>query len=361
MKKHMVMALGLAWIAVFCLAGAAGAVKFRYENLGTLGGNQTYTTFDFKEAGINNAGQVVGSSFTAGGVQHAFVKSPGQAMVDLGSIIPGSSESYALCISKLGIIGGYYNDTSGDHAVEWSQFMGMYQYASLGGTDSQVLGINDAGDVAGIATVAWYLHAHVQPQGGTSQDLGMLPGDIASNARGINNSQTIVGYSQNSGGITTACFWSPSGPSWTAAAPLFGVAASRAFAINNLGQAVGTVTISNLNHAVLKSPGQALQYLGDLNPTENSLAFDINDSGWVVGYTSKFGGGACLWTPVEGKQDLNKLVVNLPEGVWLIHAMAINKRGEIAGYMSTGGSDQANGVFKLTPISNPPSSLLLLD
>ena len=80
-----------------------------------------------------------------------------------------------------------------------------------------------------------------------------------------------------------------------------------------------------------------------------------------MGYTSKFGGGACLWTPVEGKQDLNKLVVNLPEGVRLIHAMAINRQGEIAGYMATDGSGLANGVFKLTPIVVPlsPCSCLI--
>ena len=170
-------------------------------------------------------------------------------------------------------------------------------WSSLGGTNSQVLGINDAGDVVGISDLLGYFHAHVKPKGGTGGDLGMLPGDIASNARGINNSQTIVGYSQDSGGIFTACFWSPSGTSWTTAAPLFGVANSKAFAINSLGQAVGVVTISTLNHAVLKSPGQELQYLGGLDPIENSLAYDINDSGWVVGCTRQVRWGSLFMDP----------------------------------------------------------------
>jgi len=47
-------------------------------------------------------------------------------------------------------------------------------------------------------------------------------------------------------------------------------------------------------------------------------------------------------------------VVNLPPGVTLAYAQAINKRGEIAGYT-------VNSVFKLTPIAEPPLSLLLLD
>jgi probable HAF family extracellular repeat protein len=362
MKKHVVMALGLAWIAVFCLAGSSEAVKFRYENLGTLSSNQTYTDFDFKEAGINDAAQVAGISPAEGGVIHAFVKSPGQAMVDLNlGLPPGSGEGRAKCINNSGVVGGYFHDGTGNHACVWVPSGGQYLWSSLGGINSQISDINDAGDVAGMSDVLGNSHAYVKPKGGTGQDLGMLPGDFGSWARGINNSQTIVGYSYASGGISTACFWSPSGGSWTAAAPLFGVADSKAFAINNLGHAVGVVAISGLNHAVLKPPAQELQYLGGLNPIENSLAYDINDSGWVVGYTSRFGGGACLWTPFDGKQDLNQLVVNLPEGVWLVHAMAINKRGEIAGYMSTDGSGLPNGVFKLTPISSLPTSLLLLD
>ena len=142
MKKHVVMALGLAWVAVFCLAESSQAVRFRYENLGTLGGNQNYTGFSFKEAGINNAGQVVGHVFTEAGVKHAFVKSPGQDMVDLGLIIPGSGESRARCINNSGVIGGFFNIT-GDNACVWVPSGGEYLWTSLGGDNSQVFGIND--------------------------------------------------------------------------------------------------------------------------------------------------------------------------------------------------------------------------
>ena len=358
MKKHVVMALGLAWVAVFCLAGSSEAVKFRYEDLGTLGGNQNYTGFAVKEAGINHAGQVVGHAFTAGGVKHAFVKSPGQAIVDLGLIIPGSDESRARCINRSGIIGGFYsNSSTGEHAVEWSQFMGMYQWAGLGGDNSEVCGINDAGTLVGLEYIGDFSHAYVKPQGGAGQDLGIPPGYIQSQATGINNANIIVGNLSDDGGILTACFWSPSGGSYTAAAPLFGVADTSAMAINNPGQAVGRLKISSTTyHAVLKSPGSGLQDLGSLvGPGGQSLAIDINDSGWVVGYSSYYDGErAFLWTLSGGMQDLNTLVVNLPPGVTLMEAHAINQRGEIAGYTT-------NTVFKLTPIISLPSSLLLLD
>jgi probable HAF family extracellular repeat protein len=108
--------------------------------------------------------------------------------------------------------------------------------------------------------------------------------------------------------------------------------------------------ISGATHAVLKSPGKTWQDLGNLG-NNSSYAYDINDSGWVVGHTS-FNFTAFLWTPSEGMQDLNNLVVNLPVGVHLNYAFAINKRGEIAGYTS-------NSVFKLTLIVDVPLSLLL--
>jgi probable HAF family extracellular repeat protein len=364
-KKRMVTALGLVWIAVFYLAGSAEAVKFRYENLGTLGGTQNYTGFSVKEAGINDAGQVVGYAFTAGGVKHAFVKSPGQDMVDLGLIIPGSVESRARCINHSGIIGGYYsNSLTGYNAVLWSLVMGAYQWTGLGGNNSEVLGSNNAGYLAGLGYVGLYSHAYVKPPSGEPLDLGIPSGYIESRATGINNANTVVGYLSDAGGIPTACFWSPSGGSYTAAAPLFGVADTYALAVNNLGQAVGKRRLSEtVYHAVLKSPGHDLQDLGTLvGPGWQSQAFDLNDSGWVVGWSNYYDGTrAFLWTPSGGMQDLNTLVVNLPSEVRLIEAHAINQRGEIAGYMSTGGSGQTNGVFKLTPIISLPHPLLLLD
>jgi probable HAF family extracellular repeat protein len=104
------------------------------------------------------------------------------------------------------------------------------------------------------------------------------------------------------------------------------------------------------SYAFLKSPEQALQNLGTLPYQTNSIAYAINDSGWIVGES---GGRAFLWTPSGGMQDLNNLVAGLP-AVTLREAYGINKRGEIAGYTD-------NSVFRLVPIAEPPLSLLLLE
>lgn len=155
MKKQVVLGLCLAWAAIFFLAGPSQAIKFRYENLGTLGGTHSYGSLGYKELGINDSGQVVGYSYMANGATHAFVKSPGQAMVDLGNI-PGSTENRAACINNQGIIGGWYRDSSFiNHGCEWIKVGDVYQRTDMAETMRSVYGINDAGYLVGENIMPW--------------------------------------------------------------------------------------------------------------------------------------------------------------------------------------------------------------
>jgi probable HAF family extracellular repeat protein len=366
MKKQVAMVVCLAWAAVCCLAGPSQAIKFKYEDLGTLGGNQDFPGFDLKEAGINDLGQVVGFSHTATGALQAFVKSPGQAMLGL-PLFGGTIKSHAAGINHSGLISGWYEEVY-THACKWEPGP-PYTVVNpdLSGDSVWAYGLNDAGYLVGtgLGGPNNNYHAQVFLPGGGKQDLGTLDGHTTSGARGINQANTIVGFSEDNSSVPTACIWSYSGGVWAAAEPLFGVADSKAISINTSGQAVGFTNANALYlsngvlKGVLQSPGLPLQYLEGPDPSHKVLPYDINDSTWIVGYTDLFGAGAFLWTPAGGMQDLNNLVVNLPSDVFLKHAMAINQRGEIAGYSQRGMG--FNGVFKLTPIIPLPNSMLLLD
>src|SRR5712692_5455338 len=96
-----VISLALMGVALGALIAAAPAAAAGYAivDVGTLGGASSEAT------GVNNSGQVVGSSTTAAGATHGFLYAGG-AMTDLGTMIGGSS-SHATGINDLGQVVGY--------------------------------------------------------------------------------------------------------------------------------------------------------------------------------------------------------------------------------------------------------------
>jgi probable HAF family extracellular repeat protein len=135
-----------------------------------------------------------------------------------------------------------------------------------------------------------------------------------------------------------------------------GGTSSLALNINNTGQVVGWAEDADGNRRpFLKNPGQSMQDLGTLGGN-SGLAASINHRGQVVG-RAKDGSGferAFLWD--QGVMyNLNDLTVNLPSGVILSAAWAINDQGWIAG-------DASNNAFLLMRVEgNAYLWLLLLD
>jgi probable HAF family extracellular repeat protein len=294
---------------------------------------------------INAAGEAVGAiSFAAQEEDPTAFLWQNGVITDLGTL--GGPYSGASAINDSGQIVGYtyspYSSGDTSRAVLWEQGS-IVDLGPGGATD-----INASGQVVGSSG-----HAFLW-QDGIMRDLGTLGGSWSS-ASAINDAGQVVGFSATTDGARHAFLWH--GGVMSDLGPL-GIAESfsNVEAINESGQIVGSARTSHnsANHAFLWHNG-VLSDLGTLGGTYSG-AFDINDSGEIVGYAAAAGNAprAVLW---QGGSmiDLNTV---LPSGSgWVLHyAMAINNSGDIVGWGYLNSSPRA---FLLTPVGIAEPSLIV--
>ncbi len=228
--------------------------------LGTLGGR------DSQALGINNAGQIVGWSDTAGptpgvsGPEHAFIFQNG-VIEDIGTKTT-SNGTWASSINKTGQVSGWARGSSPTSSDRGPFFYsgGTFQYFAPSGT---AWDLNDGGQMVGVmggnddGSGQAFLFS-----GGTVQNLGNVsPQHTYALANAINNAGDIVGFSSPS-------FFSSSG--------------EQAF-IFSAG------VMQNLNSLIPSNSGWVL-----------TRAVDINDAGQIVGNGFKNGQPrAFLLTPTQ--------------------------------------------------------------
>ncbi|HEY6967678.1 MAG TPA: HAF repeat-containing protein [Candidatus Angelobacter sp.] len=258
---------------------------------------------------INDAGQVVGASNTRNSVQ-AFLWTSANGLSRLPTLSQGDSSS-AYGINQLSQIVG----RSGQHAVLWNG-SSVKDLGTLGGTRSEAHGINSSTQVVGVADTKTGHHAFLWANGGPMQDLGTLPGDLNSRADHINDHGAVVGASESFKGVR-AFYWTSSG---------------------------------------------GMQEIGVLQGGGYSEAYGINNSGQVVGQSgSSLGTRAFFWTPGGSIADLNDLVSQLPAGIILTGAFAINDKGEIAAFGVVNPKLNAHHVVNMDDhLHSGPTHVILL-
>ncbi|MFB2980330.1 PEP-CTERM sorting domain-containing protein [Microseira sp. BLCC-F43] len=362
------MALTAAAFLGITSAQRADAISFSITDLGTLGGDSS------SAYAINEYGQVVGSSNTAGGGNRAFLwdKSSGMINLDPPRSIYGygnwSGYTYATAINDLGQVVGNRANNYGENPFFWDKSSGMIEL----GPPRSIYGyafataINNLGQMLG-NTYTYFSgygqnRAFVWEKGSDMINLGTLGsyyGYSYTYGTAINDYGQVVGYSSTTDG-DRAFLWEKSGGMTNLGT--LGGNFSAAYAINNLGQVVGQSNIANgQNHAFLWEKSSGMTDLGTLG--DNGInPIDINNLGQVIGYSYITSGQnrPFFWEKSSGISDLNDLV-SAPG--WTLNSVVdINNAGQIVGRGFYNGQQRA---FLLTPntsksVPEPSSALAFL-
>jgi probable HAF family extracellular repeat protein len=167
---------------------------------------------------------------------------------------------------------------SGVHAASAN---GTYTVTDLG--PGMAYGINASGTIVGRGgNGCACIFAN-----GTTTSLGKLGGS-SSWAYGVNAAGQIVGKSDTSAGYAHAVLWTGGAIQDLGALNSGFGSGSIAYGINSAGHVVGTSTPGS--KAFLWTNG-VMQDLGTLGGSFGSVAYDVNDSGQIVGYSGVNSGG----------------------------------------------------------------------
>lgn len=351
----------------------SGVAQIHYSviDLGTLGG-----TASNGYGGVNNRGWVTGDANLSGDqTEHAFLWRDG-IMTDLGTL-GGLNSSTAFPIkddrgfimgtaqtSTLDPLGEFWGAAFFCTAVNCQGYQNlelgflwqngtMTALPTLGGNNSEAFGVNNVGEVVGMAETATQDPSCIPPQvldfgaviwgpkPGQIQELPVFPGDSVAAALAINDNGQVVGTSGVCAVPTSlalgihAVLWQNG--SVTDLGGFGGVMNNGGLAINNTGQVVGTSDLhgDTTTHAFFWQNG-LMTDLGTLPGDVFSMANDINSKGQVVGVSCdvNFNCRAFLWE--NGVMiDLNTLVAP-GSSLYLTFGGGINDFGEIAGSVMGG-------------------------
>jgi probable HAF family extracellular repeat protein len=342
MHTRIVVSVCLVCVVLLAAATASAGTQYVITDLGTVGGGESYPY------AINNAGQVVGQSGTAGPYGHAFLWEDG-TMQDL--TVTGNN-SLANGVNEHGRVVGWVVASGATHSHYW-EFGSAYSI-SMSLSNNQAYDVNEHDQIVGFTWTAAGAYRAYLWDDWAWQDLGTLGGS-QSMAYGINDGTQVVGEADTAAGLSHAFVWEGEtiGDLGT-----LGGDESCANAINAGGLVVGWADTADQFQHAFSWQGGAMADLGTLDG-DWSRASGVNNAGQIVGAADVLGhwaGHAFLWE--DGVMyDLNDLV--LPGSDWILEAATdINEDGFIVGYGVN--PDGYTRGFLLTPIPEPSVLVLLL-
>jgi len=268
-------------------------------------------------------------------------------ITDIG-VLKGDNESSGFWLNNLGEVVGC-SDTAtvygypctglvaGQHAFSWTKSGGLKDLVTLSGaTVSGAIGVNDSGTVVGYSNVKGQPATNFvavrwsSPQNITN--LGTITGGPSSAAYQINSAGEIAGDSFLSSGVVDATSWTSSKIKNLGALPKAIFTAG--LAINDNGEIVGESVFGYgppfTSRAFLWN-GSTLKNLGTLTGGVTSMANAINTSGVIVGQSdgSSTQGHwhAVLWSASDKIEDLGTLI----GGTYSV-AFGVNDSSVVVGY-----------------------------
>lgn len=314
-KSHRHVPVLVCATIVVGLVGRATAQQYVVHDLGTLGGVRSIAT------DVNASGQVVGLATIPGGTARAFLLTPepgtwsrdldldgaNDLMQDLGTLDPldpPTSGALAWGLNDAGQVCGLAkNDLNQSRAFLWDMGV-MVDLGDLGrSTPHNAQDVNEFGAAVGTSYVdSQSFHAFHWSSGAGLEDLGVLPGGNRSGAADINASGQIVGTVSAPGNASTeAALW-PSSAGPIVQLGTLGGSDGFASAVNDPGTIVGSartpsgvfhpfrlVPVSGTYHLDVDLDGanDLMEDLGLLRPGDVlAAANDVNTSGHVVGYST---------------------------------------------------------------------------
>jgi uncharacterized membrane protein len=284
--KTLVAALVAAALA---LPAVAASPDYRYRTADYPGAADTQLF------ALNNQRQYVGSELGADGIWHAlFNDGSGLAQIDLSTLGPGITHSFAFSINTQADIAGTFKNAVGYHGFV-RHADGTFEVIDYPGAhDTQDYGINDLGEVIGLYfDVNGVSHAFKRLDGVLSNM--DLPDSLETVPLSVNNEGQIAGeVVKTEGTIGYGFIQQPDGAVKLFSHPAAPPESTFFISVNNVGEVLGAwFDTQGTAHNFLARGGKVVPVgLPESFHASATSAQTINDNSDVVGYYSDAAGAS---------------------------------------------------------------------